>query len=86
VFEPFFTTKQVGKGTGLGLSLAHGIISRHGGRIEIDAGLGHGAKFTVVLPEEGTSCQEPMDRALPQTMQPATAPPLEASLLLTTNR
>jgi two-component system NtrC family sensor kinase len=82
LFEPFFTTKQVGKGTGLGLSLAHGIISRHGGRIEVDAGLGRGAKFTVVLPEEGmNSCQGQTE---PQTA--ATAPPTEASLSLTTNR
>ena len=82
LFEPFFTTKQVGKGTGLGLSLAHGIISRHGGRIEVDAGLGHGAKFTVVLPEEGmNSCQG-------QTEQPTSAATAaaEASLSLTTNR
>jgi two-component system NtrC family sensor kinase len=88
LFEPFFTTKQIGKGTGLGLSLAHGIISRHGGRIEVQAGLGHGATFTVVLPEEGiNTCQRQSDRAASNQASPGpTATPSEASLSLTTNR
>jgi two-component system NtrC family sensor kinase len=83
LFEPFFTTKPTGKGTGLGLALAHGIISRHGGRIEVEAGLGRGAKFTVVLPEEGTN---PCQRQSDLTASDRTAPAVEASLSLTTNR
>ncbi len=87
LFEPFFTTKQIGKGTGLGLSLAHGIVSRHGGRIEVEAGLGHGAKFTVVLPEGGTNSWRHSELAASHRsgLDP-TAKPLEASLSLTTNR
>jgi two-component system NtrC family sensor kinase len=50
IFKPFFTTKDVGKGTGLGLFLSHEIVSRHGGKIEIENQEGGGAKFIVKLP------------------------------------
>lgn len=48
VFEPFFSTK--GKGTGLGLSICQELVESHGGRIEVDAAQGGGARFTVWLP------------------------------------
>jgi signal transduction histidine kinase len=50
IFDPFFTTKPVGVGTGPGLSLSHGIIERHGGRIEVESAPGQGATFVIELP------------------------------------
>ncbi len=50
IFEPFFSTKPAGKGTGLGLSIVQGIVSRHGGAVEVASAPGRGASFTVLLP------------------------------------
>jgi two-component system, NtrC family, sensor kinase len=65
IFDPFFTTKDMTgssrsgppshsvieqPGTGLGLSICHGIVERHGGRIEVQSSLGEGTTFSVCLP------------------------------------
>ena len=55
IFEPFFTTKDVGSGTGLGLAIAHGIVSAHAGRIEVESMPGQGASFRVILPAAATA-------------------------------
>jgi PAS domain S-box-containing protein len=51
LFDPFFTTKPVGEGTGLGLSITHGIITGHGGRIEVTSVSGEGSCFKIYLPK-----------------------------------
>jgi signal transduction histidine kinase len=50
IFDPFYSARQAGRGLGLGLSKAWRIAANHGGRIEVESQLGHGAAFTIFLP------------------------------------
>ena len=58
IFIPFFTTKDVGQGTGLGLPVVHGIVTAHGGSINVESKLGCGSHFEIRLPIEGPQNME----------------------------
>lgn len=48
LFTPYYTTKR--GGTGLGLAIVQGIVSDHGGRIDVESEPGRGTSFTLLLP------------------------------------
>jgi len=47
IFDPFYTTRE--EGTGLGLAIVHSIITKHGGKIEIQSEVGKGTTVNVFL-------------------------------------
>jgi signal transduction histidine kinase len=50
LFQPFFTTKPPGMGMGLGLAVVHGIVTSHGGRVDVESQPGKGTCFTLSVP------------------------------------
>jgi two-component system, NtrC family, sensor kinase len=58
MLEPFVTTKAEGRGVGLGLSMVYGIVTQHGGSIEIQSEANRGATFVVSLPRTQPSDQD----------------------------
>jgi signal transduction histidine kinase len=50
IFEPFFTSKEASTGFGLGLMVAKGIVTDHGGSMEVASEEGRGTEFQILLP------------------------------------
>ena len=48
IFDPFYTTRS--GGTGLGLANVHRIVRAHGGTVEVESDVGHGARFILRFP------------------------------------
>ena len=51
LFDPYYSARQAGRGLGLGLSKCWRIVTRHGGRIDVQSPPGRGAAFTITLTE-----------------------------------
>jgi signal transduction histidine kinase len=64
VFDPFFTTKPAGAGTGLGLAVCYGIVTAHGGRIEVSRNHGRGTIVLVALPAGDLEAPDRTDRKI----------------------
>jgi two-component system NtrC family sensor kinase len=61
IFIPFYTTKDINEGTGLGLPVVHGIVTSHGGTIDVTSAPGVGTRFKIRLPAAAPSPREERD-------------------------
>jgi len=61
LFEPFFTLRRQGRGSGLGLAVVYGIVSEHGGEVDVHSAPGEGARFIVRLPLGRVAEVEPVE-------------------------
>jgi CheY-like chemotaxis protein/anti-sigma regulatory factor (Ser/Thr protein kinase) len=72
IFDPYFSTKGLGseKGTGLGLTIAHAVIRKHGGWIEVESQPDRGTCMSIYLP----TCESAVAGAHADTREDALHP------------
>lgn len=70
IFDRYYQAdpSHTGKGIGLGLPIVRNIVSRCGGRIEVESTPGAGSTFRVILPDglEGPGQSSPSGAPLPE--------------------
>ncbi len=69
VFDPFFTTKDKRSSTGLGLATVYGIVTQHGGHVEVISQPGNGTTFKVYL-QQVQEDLEANEATMPALSQP----------------
>jgi len=68
IFDPYFTTKGE-RGTGLGLSVVYGIVTRHGGDLDVRSEPGRGATFVIRFPLARDAAEEPAATLRPRSIR-----------------
>lgn len=69
VFEPFYSTKPREEGTGMGMAVVHGIVTDHGGAIELESAEGEGTTVRIRLPLQdapSSGCAGPVETPVPR--------------------
>jgi len=56
LFDPFYSGRGAGRGLGMGLAKCWRIVTNHFGRIDVESSPGHGAAFTIRLPQPHRRC------------------------------
>ncbi len=59
IFEPFYSTKK--QGTGLGLAMVRGILTQHGGTVEIRSTVGMGTSVSLTWPRGEAAATKPKE-------------------------
>ncbi|MGI9091128.1 MAG: ATP-binding protein [Gemmatimonadaceae bacterium] len=55
VFDRHWHTRGSAAGAGLGLAIAKGIVEAHGGQINVTSTAGVGSRFSILLPQQGST-------------------------------
>jgi CheY-like chemotaxis protein len=68
LFDPFFTTKRA-EGSGLGMSLVYGIVTEHGGKIDVKSEEGKGTTLILSIPIMRGTTQQAVSPKLSQEIK-----------------